>query len=83
MAVLLGPSIVPAGGFGRAAGKDGFVSVAVNCELGQPTARQLLYDLEVEMPFLFVDPPVAQGPAGRGLPRRTNYGSHFSFGQWQ
>jgi hypothetical protein len=79
MAVLLGLSIVRAGGFGRAAGKDGFVSVAVNCELEQPALRQLLYDLEVGMPFLFVDPPVAQGPAAAGTTPQDKLRLSFQF----
>ena len=35
--------------------KDGFVGLVVSCEMEQPALQKLLYDLEVGMPFLFVD----------------------------
>jgi general secretion pathway protein M len=35
--------------------KDGFVGLLVSCEMEQPALQKLLYDLEVGMPFLFVD----------------------------
>jgi general secretion pathway protein M len=35
--------------------KEGFVSLVASCEMDQPALQQLLYDLEVGMPFLFVD----------------------------
>ena len=41
--------------------KDGFVTLIVSCELEQPNLQKLLYDLEAEMPFLFVDQLVVQG----------------------
>jgi general secretion pathway protein M len=43
------------------------VSLTASCELDQPALQQLLYDLEVGMPFLFVDQLVIQAPeAGTG-----------------
>ena len=35
--------------------KDGFIDLVVSCEMEQPALQKLLYDLEVGMPFLFVD----------------------------
>src|SRR5215207_4390671 len=35
--------------------KDGFVGLVVSCEMEPPALQKLLYDLEVGMPFLFVD----------------------------
>jgi general secretion pathway protein M len=47
--------------------KQGFVSLTASCEVDQPALQQLLYDLEVGMPFLFVDQVVIQAPeAGTG-----------------
>jgi general secretion pathway protein M len=34
--------------------KDGFVSVTLDCKFEQPALRQLLYDVEAGMPFLFI-----------------------------
>jgi general secretion pathway protein M len=42
--------------------KQGFVSLTANCEVDQPALQKLLYDLEVGMPFLFVDQLVIQAP---------------------
>jgi general secretion pathway protein M len=42
--------------------KQGFVSLTASCEVDQPALQQLLYDLEVGMPFLFVDQLVIQAP---------------------
>jgi general secretion pathway protein M len=42
--------------------KQGFVSLIASCEVDQPALQQLLYDLEVGMPFLFVDQLVIQAP---------------------
>jgi general secretion pathway protein M len=42
--------------------KDGFVSLLVSCEMEQPALQKLLYDLEVGMPFLFVDQLDVQVP---------------------
>jgi general secretion pathway protein M len=44
--------------------KEGFVTVAVNCEVEQPSLQKLLYDLEAGMPYLFVDQLVAEAPEG-------------------
>jgi general secretion pathway protein M len=64
--------------------KDGFVSVTVNCELGQPALQQLLYDLEVGMPFLFVDQLVAQGAAAAATTPQDKLRLVISVsGQWQ
>ena len=42
--------------------KDGFVGLLVSCEMEQPALQRLLYDLEVGMPFLFVDQLDVQVP---------------------
>jgi general secretion pathway protein M len=42
--------------------KDGFVGLLVSCEMEQPALQKLLYDLEVGMPFLFVDQLDVQAP---------------------
>jgi len=43
--------------------KDGYVSLIASCDIEQAAVQQLLYDIEAEMPFLFVDQLVAQAPA--------------------
>jgi len=45
--------------------KDGYISVVVDCELDESALQKLLYDLEVGMPFLFVDQLTAQTLAGQ------------------
>lgn len=42
--------------------KDGFVGLVVSCEMEQQGLQKLLYDLEVGMPFLFVDQLDVQVP---------------------
>ena len=42
--------------------KDCFVGLVVSCEMEQPALQKLLYDLEVGMPFLFVDQLDVQVP---------------------
>lgn len=42
--------------------RDGFVGLVVSCEMEQPALQKLLYDLEVGMPFLFVDQLDVQVP---------------------
>jgi general secretion pathway protein M len=42
--------------------KDGFVGLLVCCEMEQSSLQKLLYDLEVGMPFLFVDQLDVQVP---------------------
>ena len=42
--------------------KDGFVGLVVSCEMEQPALQKLLYDLEVGMPFLYVDQLDVQVP---------------------
>ena len=42
--------------------KDGFVGLVVSCEMEQPALQGLLYDLEVGMPYLFVDQLDVQVP---------------------
>jgi general secretion pathway protein M len=42
--------------------KDGLVGLVVSCEMEQPALQKLLYDLEVGMPFLFVDQLDVQVP---------------------
>ena len=47
--------------------KDGFVGLQVSCEMEQPALQKLLYDLEVGMPFLFVDQLDVQVPQTTAL----------------
>ena len=42
--------------------KDGFVGLVVSCEMEQQALQKVLYDLEVGMPFLFVDQLDVQVP---------------------
>jgi general secretion pathway protein M len=42
--------------------KDGFVGLVVSCEMEQPALQKVLYDLEVGMPFLFIDQLDVQVP---------------------
>ena len=42
--------------------KNGLVGLVVSCEMEQPALQKLLYDLEVGMPFLFVDQLDVQVP---------------------
>jgi len=42
--------------------KDGFVGLVISGEMEQPALQKLLYDLEVGMPFLFVDQLDVQVP---------------------
>ena len=66
--------------------KQGFVSLIASCEVDQPALQQLLYDLEVGMPFLFVDqlviqaPETGTGPEGATGRMRVLLGVS---GQWQ
>ncbi|MGH6800416.1 MAG: type II secretion system protein GspM [Methylocella sp.] len=46
--------------------KQGYVSLSVNCEVGQSALQKLLYDLESGMPFLFIDQLVVQMPQSSG-----------------
>ncbi|MGH6793991.1 MAG: type II secretion system protein GspM [Methylocella sp.] len=46
--------------------KQGYVSLSVNCEVGQSALQQLLYNLESGMPFLFIDQLVVQVPQSIG-----------------
>ena len=66
--------------------KDGFVGLVVSCEMEQPALQKLLYDLEVGMPYLFIDQldvqvPQTTAPNERGAGRvRVVLGVS---GQWQ
>jgi general secretion pathway protein M len=66
--------------------KDGFVGLLVSCEMEQPALQKLLYDLEVGMPFLFVDqldvqvPQITAANEGAGGKIRVVLGVS---GQWQ
>jgi general secretion pathway protein M len=42
--------------------KDGYVTLTISCEMEQQNLQKLLYDLEVGMPFLFIEQLVVQGP---------------------
>jgi general secretion pathway protein M len=66
--------------------KDGLVSLVVSCEMEQSALQNVLYDLEVGMPFLFVDQldvqvPQATAASENGMGRiRVILGVS---GQWQ
>jgi general secretion pathway protein M len=66
--------------------KNGFVDLVVSCEMEQPALQKLLYDLEVGMPFLFVDQLDVQVPqttsANEGVGGRIRVVLGVS-GQWQ
>jgi general secretion pathway protein M len=66
--------------------KDGFVGLLVSCEMEQPALQKLLYDLEVGMPFLFVDQLDVQVPqttaASEGVAGKIRVVLGVS-GQWQ
>jgi general secretion pathway protein M len=47
--------------------KDGFVGLVVSCEMEQPALQKVLYDLEVGMPFLFVDQLDVQVPQSTAI----------------
>lgn len=65
--------------------KDGSVGLVVSCEMEQPALQKVLYDLEVGMPFLFIDqldvqvPQTTLNDAGTGRVRVVLGVS----GQWQ
>jgi general secretion pathway protein M len=44
--------------------KGGFVTLTTSCDVDQPGLQKLLYDIEVGMPFLFIDQLVVQQPEG-------------------
>ena len=46
---------------------DGFVGLLVSCEMEQLSLQKLLYDLEVGMPFLFIDQLDVQVPQATAL----------------
>jgi general secretion pathway protein M len=66
--------------------KDGFVGLLISCEMEQPALQKLLYDLEVGMPFLFVDQLDVQVPqttaAYEGVAGKIRVVLGVS-GQWQ
>ena len=47
--------------------RDGLVGLVVSCEMEQPALQRLLYDLEVGMPFLYVDQLDVQVPQTTAL----------------
>jgi general secretion pathway protein M len=47
--------------------RDGLVGLVVSCEMEQPALQKLLYDLEVGMPFLYVDQLDVQVPQTTAL----------------
>ena len=48
--------------------RPGFLSMIASCEIGQSELQKLLYDLEAEMPFLFIDQLVVQTPLNSSGP---------------
>lgn len=66
--------------------KDGFVGLVISCEMEQPALQKVLYDLEVGMPFLFIDQLDVQVPqttaANEGGAGRIRVVLGVS-GQWQ
>lgn len=61
--------------------KDGWVGLIVSCELEQPALQQLLYDVEADMPFLFVDQLTVQAPKATAAEGRMSVVLGVS-GQW-
>jgi len=66
--------------------KDGFVGLVISCEMEQPALQKVLYDLEVGMPFLFIDQLDVQVPqttaANEAVAGRIRVVLGVS-GQWQ
>ena len=66
--------------------KDGFVGLVVSCEMEQASLQKVLYDLEVGMPYLFVDQLDVQVPqttaVNEGGSGRIRVALGL-FGQWQ
>ena len=66
--------------------KDGFVGLVVSCEMEQPALQKVLYDLEVGMPFLFVDQLDVQVPQTTAISDTNNGRIRVVLGvsgQWQ
>ena len=64
--------------------KEGFLSVGVNCDVEQAALQQIVYDLEVGKPFLFVDQLAVQAPtASAGRPGEKLRVMISVSGQWQ
>jgi general secretion pathway protein M len=61
--------------------KDGWVGLLVSCEVEQPALQQLLYDIEADMPFLFVDQLTVQAPKAGSAGSRMSVLLGVS-GQW-
>ncbi len=63
---------------------NGFIGLTAMVEIGQPELQALLYDLEVGMPYLFVDKLAIQSPEQFGEPEtgrmRVTIGV---LGQWR
>jgi len=45
--------------------KEGYLTAIANCELEQDALQRVLYDIEVGVPFLFVDQLIIQTPTGQ------------------
>ena len=64
--------------------QGGFVTLITSCEVDQPGLQKLLYDIEVGVPFLFVDQLVVEQPEGAAAIEGTRM--HVSLavsGQWE
>jgi general secretion pathway protein M len=44
--------------------KNGFLTIIANCDIDQSALQRLLYEIEVGMPFLFVDQLSVQAASG-------------------
>jgi general secretion pathway protein M len=64
--------------------ESGFVTLITSCEVDQPGLQKLLYDIEVGMPFLFVDQLVVQEPEGTAAIEGTRVHVLLAVsGQWE
>jgi len=64
--------------------QSGFVTLITSCEVDQPGLQKLLYDIEVGMPFLFVDQLVVQQPEGGAAIEGTRVHVLLAVsGQWE
>ena len=62
----------------------GYIGVTASCEIEQPALQQLLYDLEVGLPHLFVDQLVAHAPLASAGPQPERMRLLLTvYGQWQ
>ena len=64
--------------------KDGFVKLTANVEIDQAGLQTLLYEIESETPYLFVDKLSVQSPEDFGEPETGRFRVTLAvLGQWR